>query len=187
MREDKFWETDGRHMSAKEAALFIKTDAVGPYYKTHGEVYDIPHETRVVGLLEAILDEIFKSASNPDERRLDNHREYLQKHWAYDTSLIAKLGHEIDRVTKLCGGCMDELDRSYDIHRACAFNVSKLASIYASCPYSNADGGYLSELRLVAHYIKKLRKIRKLDDLKILHNIGLGTVAKIKARLEART
>lgn len=183
-RHTTFNGEDGRHFTPQMAARFMFESMVGRYYKTHGEVWDVKPEVRIIGMLECIYEAITTKERDIDAERLEAHSEYLSGYyWKADTKLLNRMRSNLSRINCLCGGNLHLVMRSYRMRRTLSTSISTMAKLFADHRTCTpvAYKTYYGLQAEVVDLTNRLRSIKTLDDLTLLDGVGLRTVATIKS------
>lgn len=180
-RDTVFNDKEGLHFSFKEAARKCMQDGIGLTYKTHGDVWDVSNETRIVGMLELIYDKLKKAESNIDSERLEAHAMYLKWRFKYDKALLRDVKRNVNRIVKMCGG-ENILKRSQlwayrrSIHDLASRYVDERCNSYSRMQtHDDLRCDVMGENEI-------LKGIKTIDDLQSLNGIGKKTIARLKSK-----
>lgn len=159
------------HLSEKQLAqLRIDECAdVGKIYETWGDVWNADPNDVQIGLLELILQELKrKTATEREEKR---HRLFLLKYREKILKLIRGIEKEISRIEKLFGRIASEDAYVSPIQMYVVIaRMGRFQDLNRECDRLNVQ-------------LKKLKGIKKVDDLIGLTGIGANKLNKIKQRI----
>lgn len=179
-----FDDENGKHFSAKEAARFCYDQRIGRRYSTVGQVWDIPTDTRTIGLLELIYECVSKRQEPTDSERLEAHAMYVKFWFKHDSKMIQTAMNQIYRLTNMCHGVTSFLRiEEFEWFFECC-NIHSLSSTFVECATTRVEHNhYHYKTSRLETFIDTISRIRSADGFTKFSGFGKRSLQKLKAEI----
>jgi len=175
-RNEKLYEWE-KHKTPKGVAEYMRDQGrtVGRKYETHGDVWQANDAIVQTGLLHLILDKLEQMQERSDP--MEGHQEWLE-HWhGRVTKAVAEHEKQKARLLVMFGADANlgaDLRNYFDVHRS-----SRL--------YRRDSTNHLQAFERLEEKIKRMRSVRKPEDVENLEGIGEKKALKILQKMQTKS